>query len=173
VWPYLRPIPLDQKLKPRPSGKRGVRCLAAIFLCYFLHDAIRLRVGTAQFTQFCCPASRSCFGVQWFTKPLRKALGRPPFIDSNDQVVGVKAMFAPIIWECGPFQKAHFAAQETRAAGRWCEGGTNWLLLSKFRLSAKSLWNNLWRDAVYAHMRIGIVLPLLSLWTWQRFARLL
>src|SRR6266852_4375147 len=24
----------------------------------------------------------------------------------------------------------------------------------------------LWRDAVYAHMRVGIVLPLLSLWTW-------
>src|SRR6266567_3565919 len=44
--------------------------------------------------------------------------------------------------------------------------GTNWLLLPKFRLSANPFWNNLWRDAVYAHMRVGIVLPLLSLWTW-------
>jgi peroxiredoxin len=28
------------------------------------------------------------------------------------------------------------------------------------------LRNNLWRDAVYTHMRIGMVLPVLSLWTW-------
>ena len=78
----------------------------------------------------------------------------------------MKANVLPTIWECGPLQKAHFAAQDMQAAGQWCTGGTNWLLLPKFRLSAKSLWNNLWGDAVCVHMRIGIVLPLLSLWTW-------
>jgi hypothetical protein len=41
---------LSQKLKPRPSRKRRVRRLYAIFPCYFLHEVNALRVGTAFYT---------------------------------------------------------------------------------------------------------------------------
>jgi hypothetical protein len=42
----FRPDPsLSQKLKPRSSSKRGVRCLDAIFTCYFLHGVSALCVA--------------------------------------------------------------------------------------------------------------------------------
>jgi hypothetical protein len=49
---------LSQKLKPRPSSKRWVRGLDAIFPCYFLHGVSALRLGDHLFypTLFARPA---------------------------------------------------------------------------------------------------------------------